>query len=288
MPSHYMFAGDQAEGLRQIQTSKLVKVVAVSGGKGGVGKSSVSVNLAVTLAQLGKEVLLFDGDLGLANIDIMLGLHAKRSLSDVLSGACGLNDIVIDGPSSVKVIPGASGVEKMASLSVREHAGLVDSFNELSLNADYMFVDTAAGVSDTVLSLTRSAQELLLVVCDEPTSLTDAYALIKIMHRRYGVSNFKILANQTHSPQEGRLLFNKLTRVTDQFLDVNLLYVGEVPFDEMLRQSIRLQKPVVSHYPEAVSSKAFRQIAAQILRWPHETLMSGNTGFFLHRTTNIE
>lgn len=274
---------DQAAGLRNLSRTKPVKVIAVTAGKGGVGKSNVSVNLAVTLAQGGNKVMLLDADLGLGNIDIMLGLHTKYDLSHVIQGACQLNDIILQGPNGLKIIPAASGTEFMAQLGLRQHAGIIDAFNELTEDLDYMIIDTAAGISETVLSFTRSAQELLVVVCDEPTSLTDAYALIKVMSKRYGWSKFHIVANMVRSEKDGRDLFNKLFRVSEQFLDVKLDYLGAIPFDEHVHKAVKSQKPVLMAYPDSHAAVAIREIAAGVSSWPFKSALGGNTSFFLER-----
>lgn len=274
---------DQASGLRSLSRTKPVKVIAVTAGKGGVGKSNVSVNLAVALAQLNKSVMLLDADLGLANIDILLGLHTKYNLSHVIQGVCHLSDIILQGPSGIRVIPAASGTEFMTQLTQAEHAGIIDAFNELTDDLDYMIIDTAAGISDTVLSFTRSSQELIVVVCDEPTSLTDAYALIKVMSKRYEWTHFHILANMVRSLKDGRDLFNKLSRVSEQFLDVHLDYLGAIPFDEHVHQAVKKQKPVLMAYPDSNATAALRELAENVSNWPFKSLLGGNTSFFLER-----
>lgn len=275
--------GDQAAGLRNMARIKPVKVIAVTAGKGGVGKSNVSVNLAVALAQLNSKVMLLDADLGLGNIDIMLGLHTKYDLSHVLQGVCQLNDVVLEGPHGLKIIPAASGTEFIAQLAHKKQAGIIDAFNELTENLDYLIIDTGAGISETVLSFTRSAQELLVVVCDEPTSLTDAYALIKVMSKRYGWSNFHIVANMVRSEKDGRDLFNKLFRVSEQFLEVKLDYLGAIPFDEHVHKAVKNQKPVLMAYPDSLAASSIKTLAAGVVKWPFASLLGGNTSFFLER-----
>lgn len=274
---------DQAAGLRNLSRIKPVKVIAVTAGKGGVGKSNVSVNLAVSLSQSGNKVMLLDADLGLGNIDIMLGLHTKYDLSHVIQGVCHLNDAILQGPNGLKIMPAASGAEFMSQLGLRQNAGIIDAFNELTKDLDYMIIDTAAGISDTVLNFTRSAQELLVVVCDEPTSLTDAYALIKVMSKRYGWSSFHIVANMVRSEKDGKDLFNKLHRVSEQFLDVKLDYLGAIPFDEHVHKAVKSQKPVLMAYPESNAAASIRQLAVGISAWPFESLFGGNMSFFLER-----
>lgn len=277
---------DQAQGLRSMQQGKPVKVIAVSAGKGGVGKSNVSVNLAISLAKKQHKVLLLDADLGLANIDIMLGLHARHNLSHVMQGICHLSDIVLTGPEDIKLVPASSGTDYMSQLSPAEHAGIINAFNELTEEFDYMIIDTAAGISDTVLSFTRSSQELIVVVCDEPTSLTDAYALIKVMNKRFAWTHFHILANMVRSAKDGRELFNKLNKVAEQFLDVTMDLVGCVPFDEHVHEAVKKQKPVVELYPDASASKAIMSLADKVDTWSFAKELGGNTSFFMERLVN--
>jgi len=176
-----------------------VQVIAVTGGKGGVGKTNVSVNLALALADLGRRVMLMDADLGLANVDVLLGLSAKRTLEDVISGECELRDVLLQGPGGIRIVPAASGIQSMVQLSPMQHAGLIQAFSDISDNLDVLIIDTAAGIGDGVVSFVRAAQEVLVVVCDEPTSITDAYALIKLLNRDHGMNRFRVLANMATS-----------------------------------------------------------------------------------------
>ncbi len=274
---------DQASGLRQMVKPRPVRVIAVTGGKGGVGKTNVSINLAVSMSEMGRRVMILDGDLGLANIDIALGLHPKYDLSHVLSGERSLKEVVLDGPAGVRVVPASSGVQKMAELSPAEHAGLINAFSEISDDIDVLVVDTAAGISDTVVSFSRAAQELVVVVCDEPASITDAYALIKLLNREYGVNRFRILSNMVRSAQEGRDLYNKLYRVTERYLDVMLNYMGSVPFDENLRKAVKGQKAVVQAFPRSPASQAFKNLAKKADNWPVPAGANGHLQFFVER-----
>jgi flagellar biosynthesis protein FlhG len=262
---------------------KPVKVIAVTAGKGGVGKSNVAINLALALAGQGRKILLLDADLGLANVDIMLGLYARYNLSHVLQGTCHLSDIMLTGPNNIKVIPAASGTDYMTQLSAVQHAGIIDSFNELTDEFDYMIIDTAAGISDTVLSFTRSSQEVIIVICDEPTSLTDSYALIKVMCQRFGWNHFHVLANMARSNREGREIFNKLYHVAERFLDLHLDFLGSVPFDEKVHDAVKKQKPLLMLYPGSQASKSFQQLAKVVDGWSFNRSLGGNTSFFLER-----
>ncbi len=274
---------DQASGLRKMQTSQQIKVIAVSGGKGGVGKTNISLNTAIALGQLGKKVLVLDADLGLANVDVMLGLRVQRNLSHVLSGECELDDIIIEGPAGIKIIPATSGTQSMVDLTPAEHAGLIRAFSDMNTQFDVLIVDTAAGISDMVLSFCRAAQDVLLVVCDEPTSITDCYALMKLLSRDHEIFKFKVVANMVRSPGEGQQLFGKLSKVSDRFLDVALDLVGVVPYDENIRKSVRKQKAIVEAFPDSPASKAIKNLAKNIIKWPIPHRASGHLEFFIEQ-----
>ncbi len=277
---------DQASGLRRMkqqQQQQLVKVIAVTGGKGGVGKTNVTLNLAMSMAQLGKKVLVLDADLGLANCDVMLGLRVHKNLSHVLSGEVELDDILIEGPFGIKIVPATSGTQSMTELKPAEHAGLIRAFSEMRTRFDILLVDTAAGISDMVLSFSRASQDVLVVVCDEPSSITDAYALMKILSREHGVQRFKIVANMVRSLKEGQELFAKLSRVTDRFLDVSLELVATIPFDENVRKAAKKQKAFVEAFPKTPASLAIRTLATRAVQWPIPPVASGHLEFFLEQ-----
>ncbi|MCG6967374.1 MAG: MinD/ParA family protein [Chromatiaceae bacterium] len=262
---------------------RAVRAIAVTGGKGGVGKTNVSVNLGVAAAELGQKVLLLDADLGLANIDVVLGLHPQYDLSHVMRGERSLAEVLIEGPSGMKVIPGASGVKALADLTPAEHTGLIRAFSEVAADTELLIVDTAAGISDTVLSFSRASHEIVVVVCDEPASITDAYAIIKLLNRDYGHQRFRILANMVRTAQEGRELYNKMCRVTDRYLDVTLGFMGAVPYDESLRRAVKAQRPVVQAFPRSRAAQVFRNLAKKIETWPQPGGANGQVQFFVER-----
>ena len=274
---------DQASGLRKMQDLQQVKVVAVSGGKGGVGKTNTALNTAIALGQQGKRVLVLDADLGLANVDVMLGLRVKRNLSHVLSGECELDDIIIEGPAGINIIPATSGSQSMVDLKPSEHAGLIRAFSEMQAQFDVLIIDTAAGISDMVLSFTRAAQDVMLIVCDEPTSITDCYALMELLSRDHGVFKFKVVANMVRSPKEGQQLFAKLTKVTDRFLDVAIELVAVIPFDENMRKSVRKQQVIVEAYPQSPAALAYIDLAKKVSQWPIPKQASGHLEFFIEQ-----
>jgi flagellar biosynthesis protein FlhG len=260
-----------------------VQVIAITGGKGGVGKSNVSINLSIALARMGRRVVLLDADLGLANIDVLLGISSKGNIADVISGEASLKDVMVEGPQGIKIVPASSGTQKMVSLNPLEHAGLINAFSEIANDLDVLIVDTAAGISDGVVSFLRAAQEVVVVVVDEPTSITDCYALIKLLNRDYDMYRFRVLANMVKSQEEGRHLFSKLTHVTDRFLDVALQYVGSIPYDEAVKKSVQRQRPVIEAYPRAKASLAYKALAEKADSWPLPSSPRGHLEFFVER-----
>ena len=274
---------DQAAGLRSMMAPRPVRVIAVTSGKGGVGKTNVSVNLAVALATLGRRTMLLDADLGLANVDVLLGLQVRHNLSHVLEGRCGLEEVIVEGPAGVRIVPAASGVARMAGLTPAEHAGLIRAFSDLGETLDVLVVDTAAGISDSVIAFTRAAQEVIVVVCDEPASITDAYALIKVLSRDHGLERFHVLANMVRSAPEGRELHRKISAVTGRFLDVTLHYLGAVPYDEQLRRAVQRQRAVVEAYPRSRAALAFKNLAERADNWPVPRQPRGHVEFFVER-----
>ena len=289
MQPHFESTQDQASGLRRMihSNTEPVQVIAVTGGKGGVGKTTVSINLAIALAQANRHVMVLDADLGLANVDVLLGLHPRYNLSHVLNGERTLEEVVVEGPHGVRIVPAASGLQHMAELSPSEHAGLVRAFSELSVQPEVLIIDTAAGISDAVITFSSAAQHVAVVVCDEPASITDAYALIKILSREHNVSRFQIVANMADSPQASRELYAKLCRVTDRFLDVLLELAGSVPRDDLLRKAVQRQRAVVDLYPRSQSAQAFRQLAKTSQDWPAPTSSAGRIEFFVERLIRL-
>jgi flagellar biosynthesis protein FlhG len=212
-----------------------------------------------------------------------LGLKADRTLQDVLSGECSLRDILITTPGGVKVIPAASGVQSLTQLSSQSHAGIIQAFSELDEQLDILVIDTAAGISDSVVSFVRAAQEVMVVVCDEPSSITDAYALVKLLNRDYGMTRFRVLANMTRSPDEGKALFSKFVKVAERFLDVSLQYAGDIPWDESVRKAAQRQRAAIEAYPNSKCAAAYRRVAREIAQWPVNRQASGRLEFFVER-----
>ena len=279
-----MRSAEKATGGAQLRgLGDPVQVIAVTGGKGGVGKTNVSVNLAAALAQAGRRVLLLDGDLGLANVDVFLGLSPRYTLAHVLTGERTLDEILVQAPQGFSVVPAASGLARLANLDPAAHLGLVQAFSSLAARLDALIIDTAAGIAHGVTQFSQAAQHVLVVICDEPASLTDAYALVKVLSKQHGVARFHVVANMTRNPGSGRELFRRFERVTAQFLDVILDYAGEIPEDEHVRRSIRGQRPVIDAYPGSPAALAFKKLAGQADKWPLPAGPRGNLEFFVER-----
>jgi flagellar biosynthesis protein FlhG len=292
---------DQAVGLREKQDSKdsssfsrhlnfiprPVRVMAVSSGKGGVGKSTVVVNLAVAFDRLGQRVLIMDADLGLANIDVFLGLVPKENISHVLNGEKRLRDVLVSGPGKIRIMPASSGVQELTQLTDEQKLLFLEMLDELESDVDILLIDTAAGISDTVLYFNLAAQERIIVVTPEPTSLTDAYALIKVLYTRNGERHFRILSNSVASDRAGKAIFTKLSKVADHFLDgISLDYLGSIPHDPRISEALMQQRPLLEVFPGAPAVEAFRVLAERIRRSsPHNNC--GNVRFFWKRLLRI-
>jgi flagellar biosynthesis protein FlhG len=263
-----------------------VRVIAVTGGKGGVGKTSVAVNLATALARRGRRVVLMDGDLGLANADVLLGLSPAYTLAHVLSGERALEEVLVQAPQGFQLLPGASGCADLAQLDGEAHLSLVRAFSALPVPLDTLLIDTAAGLGHGVLQFSQAAQHVLVVLCDEPASLTDAYALVKVLNRRHGVQRFQVLTNLTRE-NAGAQLFERFARVAARFLDVTLEFAGEIPADEAVRRSVREQRTVLEAYPASPAARGFKNLAARADTWAIPEGPRGNIEFFVERLVQL-
>ncbi len=262
-----------------------VQTIAVISGKGGAGKSSLAVNLAVCLSELGRRVLLFDADFAKGNVASLMNLKPAFDLSHVMSGDKELAQVLMDGPAGVTVVPGANGVMEMARMSQIQHAGLIGLFSNLGIDADTMVIDCATGLSDCVLNNSRAAREVLLVVCDEPTALQDAFSTISALNKISGVRRFRIVANQVESSQQGIDLYSTLMKYAERHLklDVLLDYCGSIPLDSQLQQAVREQQVVVLANPRSAAAMALKKLAARVDKWPRPQSPGGHVEFFVER-----
>lgn len=238
-----------------------MKSVAITSGKGGVGKTNIAVNLGLKLADLGKRVLLFDADLGLANVDILFGFVAQHNVADVLDGKLHLRDIMVKTSNGMQVLPATSGFLQLEHPSQSELAKLAEQMDELSRDFDVLLLDTGAGLRDTVLFFSSAAEEVLVITTPEPTAITDAYAMIKVLTTDYQVEAIKLLINEALDDREARQVFDKLANVSKAHIDFELDYAGWIAKDAQLETAVRRRKPVVQSYPSAPSSQSFQRLA---------------------------
>lgn len=274
---------DQAQGLRDRVAPRdpapPLRVIAVTSGKGGVGKTHISANLAVLAARAGRRVLLVDADLGLANADLVLGICPTHHLGHLLEGAATAEQVLTEGPRGVRVLGASSGIQSLTRLTDAQKLTLVSAFEALDRRFDLVLVDCGAGIGDNVVFFAGAAQEALLVVSPEPTSLSDAYATVKVLSQQAGVKRFGVIANQAADFQ-GRDVFRRLTQVTGQFLDARLAYLGAIPRDEDLPRAGRVQQPLVELYPRSHASRALQALCEALLAAPPPAVLPGGVRLF--------
>ncbi len=262
-----------------------VRVIAVTSGKGGVGKSNIVVNLGLALARLGQKVLLIDADLGLANLDILLGLSPRFTIHDLFSLRRTLPEVMVDGPEGIKILPASSGIPELADLDKDQKMFLLNELDDYTENLDVVLIDTGAGISRNVLFFNIAAQERIVVANNEPTSITDAYALIKILAHRHGEYHHKLLVNGLSKPQEGENVYRTMLRVTERFLGkgISLEYLGFIPYDEAIPRAVLKQQPVLSLFPQAKVSHCFRGLAKRLRNSSPPAELGSNIKFFWRR-----
>ncbi|MEN6626539.1 MAG: MinD/ParA family protein [Candidatus Sumerlaeia bacterium] len=243
---------------------KVPHVITITSGKGGVGKTNLTANLGWHLRQLRRRVLILDADLGLANIDVLLGLTPEFNLGHVIRGEKSMSEVLMRGPGGLRILPADSGVSELTELNDGQRLRLLGEMESLQEEFDYILIDTGAGISANVMYFNLAAQTMVVVVTPEPTSLTDAYALIKILSGRYRQRHFTILANDVRDEAEGADVFGNLTRVTDRFLNVSLDYLGCVPHAPQLRKAVQMQRLLSEVEPGAPASAAIRKLARKI------------------------
>jgi flagellar biosynthesis protein FlhG len=260
-----------------------VRVIAVTSGKGGVGKTNVTANLAVTLSRRGKKVLIMDADLGLANIDVLLGLKSQYTIEHILTGERTLNEVIIEGPAGVKILPACSGLEKMTNLSEAERMKLLTEFENYEEPIDVLLIDTGAGISPNVMYFTVAAQQILLITTPEPTSITDAYAMMKVLSTRYGENRFLLLPNSVPSERVARKIYQDLSGVAARFLNISIDLIGYIPNDNHVPRAVRNQRAVVELFPDSEASKSFDILADRILATRVPSGPKGNLQFMWRR-----
>jgi len=265
-----------------------VQVIAITGGKGGTGKTNIAVNLAQALAKEGKRTLLLDADLGMANVDVLLGLDPEYTLYDVMCGKCRLEDIMLTGGHNLMVIPAASGIRQLAIMSRQECAGLVRAFSDLKHPIDTLIVDTATGISESAASFCKAANEILVVVCNEPTSIRDSVSLLRLFYSEYGITRFRILANMVSSASEANTLFQEMiARFADNH-GLQLSYAGYIPADENVRKAVLHHQVVINAFPRSPAAMAVKKLARRTMEWPRPVRAGGHVEFFVERLIDNE
>ncbi len=283
-----MNSDSQADGLREVmkeqrRSKRPLRVIGVTSGKGGVGKTNISANLAIIAAKQGQRVLIIDGDLGLANVEILYGLRPKHHLGHLLEGDISLRDVLATGPSGVKVLPAGNGLQQLTRLDEGQQLRLVTAMEELEDEFDVVLLDSAAGIGDNVIFLMGAAQEALLVVNPEPTSLTDAYATIKVLCQDAGVRYFDVVVNQAGTEAIARDIFDKLSAVAGRFLDARVRWLGWVPRDENVHRAVMAQRPLVDLFPHSPATRALNQVADALFHEPPPPQLAGGLKFLWSR-----
>ena len=266
---------DQAEQLRNVIKSKQTRsvskarVITITSGKGGVGKSNIAVNLAVQLRKLGKKVIIFDADMGLANVEVMFGAIPKYNLSDMIYHGKKMQDIITEGPMEIGFISGGNGILGMNNLTKNQLSRLVNNLIELDELTDFILIDTGAGIANNVMEFVSASPEVLLVLTPEPSSLTDSYSLIKALYGNPGFvrhsTNIEVVVNRTVSPEDGQIVYDKLSSVISKFLQGEVHFFGTIPQDVLLEKSVRAQKIVSLSAPNARSARSFELLAQGLI-----------------------
>jgi len=256
------------------------RVIAITSGKGGVGKTNIVANLGYAFSKLGQKVLILDADIGLGNLDVLLGLAPRYNLSHVIMGQKSIEEIIISGPGNMKILPASSGIQELTSLSQDQKIRLLTQIDELIDSVDIFFIDTAAGISSNVMDFSVTAHEIIVVASPEPTSITDAYALMKVLSLKYSEKCCYLLTNLVANAQEGKEVFRQLNLVANKFLDINVDFLGSVVFDEKVTNCAKHQKIISELYPDAIASRCYNELVQKIARRRPKKLPHGNTNFF--------
>jgi flagellar biosynthesis protein FlhG len=285
---------DQAENLRALvggprpappaePARPPLRVIAVTSGKGGVGKTNLSANLALLAARAGQRVLVIDADLGLTNVEIVFGLKPQYHLGDLLERSLSIHDVLLEGPCGIRILPGSSGVQNLTRLDTDRKRRFLAAVDALEDSFDLVIVDTGAGIGDNVLFFVGVAQEALLVVSSEPTSLVDAYTAVKVLSQQAGVRNFNVVINQVVDELPARQIFHKLTAVTSRFLTANMRHLGYVPRDENVHRAIMAQRALVDMFPRSPASRAMSVIADKLFQDTAPPLLEGGSKLMWNR-----
>ena len=262
---------------------KLTQVIGIASGKGGVGKTSIASNLAVSLVKMGRKVMLFDADLGLANAQLAFGCRTEFNFSHVLSGQKTLKEIVMTTRQGVRLVPGASGMQHLASLDAPKAAGIIQAFSEIDEDIDYFIIDSAAGIADSVVTFMQAAQRRYIVMCDEPSSIADAYGMIKVLSLEHGLNEIYLVPNMVATQEAGEVLYRRVNDVCKRFLGTSIGYLNSITNDEHMLGAIRAYKSVLEFAPGGSASRDFRQLALATEGLEQISDATGGMQFFLER-----
>jgi flagellar biosynthesis protein FlhG len=297
MSNIYHTTTDQAKTLRTINAQRPspmpqiadepTSVYSITSGKGGVGKTAVVANLAYALASMGKKVLILDADLGLANIDVVFGLTPAFNLNHFFAGEQDLQKIMVDGPMGIKILPAGSGIQNFTNLDSQQKMLLLDGLDAMHSHFDFVLIDTEAGISENVTYFNTAAQEIIVVTTPEPTAITDAYALMKLLSTQYHEKHFNLVVNQIETEDDALDVYRKLTMVANRYLDISIDYLGSIPDDRQMVEAIRKQKVISELFPGSIITLAFQKLAGRICSEPIQVLPKGNLQFFWKKLLHI-
>jgi flagellar biosynthesis protein FlhG len=265
----------------RVRTSH-ARVIAITSGKGGVGKTNIVANLGYALSRLEKKVMILDADLGLGNLDVLLGIAPKFNISHVIRGECSLTEILQEGPGRMHILPAASGIMELTRLTHEQKMLVLSDLDRLIDDMDLLLIDTAAGISSNVMDFNVMAQEIIVVVSPEPTSITDAYALMKVLSMKYSEKSCKLVVNMAASPKEALDVFRQLELVTERFLDIHVEYLGCVLRDDKLARGVKHQRLVSDLYPESRAGRCFVDLAKRVIKLAPTSRPKGNTNLYWH------
>ncbi len=264
---------NQSEQLENFQNrnkkgkkTKMAKLISITSGKGGVGKSNFILNLAIAMSIRGKKILLIDADMNLSNLDILIGVYPQFTLKNLIDDLISVNDLLIDGPKGIKILPASSGDISIMKNTKKAQQALIQAYTELKPEYDYILIDTGAGISDYTMDFVLSSEKIVIITTPEPTAITDAYAMIKMLFYHHKSPDISMVINMVQTDEEGKNIFNKINMIVQHFLNKQVKHIGNVPFDKYLPEAVREQVPILLKRPRSISSANIHNIAVSILR----------------------
>lgn len=262
------------------------KTIAITSGKGGVGKTNIVAGLAIAMRRLGRDVMVFDADLGLSNIDVLLHLAPRYNIHHLLKGEKTIRDIIVDGPLGIKIIPAGSGIQELTALDEFQRLKIIESFDSYEGNLDVLLIDTPAGISENVAFFCTSSEEIVVITSPEPTAITDAYAIIKVLFTGYQEKDFHIVVNSARDEDEAFEIFDRLSRAAERFLNISLHYLGYIPFDDAVKKAVMVQRSFVDLYPGSPATKAVTEIAEKLAE--ERRRVKGGLQFFIRNLFQVK